>query len=201
MTWLRSFAATVAVAAVLGAALPAAGKDFSLAAASPGDWAKYLVSTDNKTVAMMSQKDQARWRIMRVKVGTDRRIRMDTIIEMTPGRKTTPLGSVIQLDKPYDPLFLGGEAGFQTISTSNEVVTVKGKSYACTKIVRKLDRPEKLDMGQTAWRGTSTVWLSGEVPLGLVKMVNDYEETMGQPMKVVQTWLLDDSGFRNWTGN
>jgi len=199
MTWHRSAVAPLAALAVLGAALPAAGKDFSLASSSEGDWAKYLVSTENKTIAMLSKKDQPRWRILRSRAGANI-ARIDTIIEMEPGKKTIPLGSPVQIDKPYDPLFMGSEPALQTISTSSEVVSLKGKSYACTKIVRRLDRPEKMEMGQTAWKGTSTIWLSGDAPLGLVKMVNDYEEKMGQPMKIVETWILDDSGFRSWKG-
>jgi hypothetical protein len=83
-----------------------------------------------------------------------------------------------------------------------ENLTVKGKSYACTKIVRKVSRAADISEIQSGWNGTSTLWLSPDVPVGgLVKIENRYasQQTPGsKPNMITETWLLTDFGFKNW---
>jgi hypothetical protein len=69
-------------------------------------------------------------------------------------------------------------------------LTVKGKSYACTKTVRRVTRPSNAEPMQPAWNGTSTIWTSPDVPLGIVKIENQCETELmpgSPPDKVKET--------------
>jgi hypothetical protein len=55
---------------------------------------------------------------------------------------------------------------------------------------------------QPGWNGTSTIWLSPDVPVGgLVKIENRYASQQtpdSKPNMIMETWLLTDFGFKNW---
>jgi hypothetical protein len=171
-----------------------------LTKASFGDWAEYSVTRENKTIPLMSFKDQKRWRI--ISTVDDSHVRIDEYF-MMGGRRTTGLGRLVPLSKSFEPISgLAETATVTVVSESAETLTLAGKSYACTKIQRKINQPVNDEKFQTKWEGTSTIWICPDVPLGgLVKMENSYEDqlnTSADVNKIVETWVLNDFGFKNW---
>jgi hypothetical protein len=171
-----------------------------LTKASSGDWAEYSVTRENKTIPLLGFKDQKHWRT--VSVVDESGVRIDEYL-MMGGQRTTGLGRLVSLSKPFEPISGLAEAATVTVvSESAETLTVAGKSYACTKIQRKINQPVDDEKFQTKWAGTSTIWICPDVPLGgLVKMENSYEEqlnTSAEANKIVETWVLTDFGFKNW---
>jgi hypothetical protein len=54
---------------------------------------------------------------------------------------------------------------------------------------------------ESSWIGTSTVWMSDAVPLGLVKMENAYHTRLtkdDEGMKISETWVLAEYGYKDW---
>lgn len=141
-----------------------------LSEAGEGDWAQYSVTVDKSTTPLLSVKDQKRWRV--VQNVDDSGIVIANYTEMGGGRAT--MGPVsVALDKPFEPVFeISQGAKIEIVSSGSESLTVKGKSYACTKTVRKVTRPSNAEIMQAAWNGTSTIWTSPDVPLGIVKIEN-----------------------------
>ncbi len=179
--------------------LTSAAQENPLKKASNGDWAKYLVTTKNETVPLMSSKDSPRWRV--ISSISENYVRIDNYI-MFGNRRSGGGNSMAELKKTFEPVEgIQGTADVQVVSTTKEKVTINGKEYSCTKIVRKINRPLDDKKAQTSWIGTSTIWVCGDLPLGLAKMENAYEMQYGKkdkPMKMVETWVLADSGFKNW---
>lgn len=171
-----------------------------LTKAASGDWAEYSVTRENKTIPLLGFKDQKHWRT--VSVVDDSGVRIDEYL-MMGGQRTTGLGRLVSLSKPFEPISGLAEAATVTVaSESAETLNLAGKSYACTKIQRKINQPVDDEKFQPKWVGTSTIWICPDVPLGgLVKMENSYEEqlnTSAEANKIVETWVLTDFGFKNW---
>jgi hypothetical protein len=189
------------VAVLVFPAVPAAAQTANpLTKASDDDWAEYAVSVDNATVPILNMKDQQRWRVVSVVQATG--VRIDNYSIM-PGGRTSMGGSVSSFDKPFEPVFeIGNGAKIEVVSSAPETLTVKGKPYACTKIVRKVSRTLNPASMQTGWNGTSTIWLCPEIPVGgVVKIENQYESQLtgeAKPEKIKETWVLVDFGFKNW---
>jgi hypothetical protein len=165
-----------------------------------GDWAEYSVTRENKTIPLMGFKDQKHWRT--ISVVDDSSVRIDEYFEMA-GQRTTGLGRIVPLSKPFEPIAgLAETATVTVVSESPETLTLAGKSYACTKIQRKINQPVNDEKFQGKWAGTSTIWICPDVPLGgLVKMENNYEEQLNsstEANKIVETWVLTNFGFKNW---
>ena len=119
------------------------------------------------------------------------------------GHQSSMGGSIRYFNKPFEPVNeLNEGANIDIISTTSENLTVKGKSFACTKIVRKVSRAADMSKIQSGWNGTSTIWLSPDVPVGgLVKIENRYASQLtpdSKPNMITETWLLTDFGFKNW---
>jgi hypothetical protein len=171
-----------------------------LAKAGQGDWAQYTVTVDNSTTTFLSVKDQQRWRAVTMVQETG--VRIDNFTFMGGARRS--LGpSWIAFDKPFEPVFeISQGAKIEVVSTTQESLTVKGKTYACTKTVRKVSRRTNAETGQTAWNGTSTIWSCPDVPVGgIVKIENQYEWQMTPDSnmdKVKETWILADFGLKSW---
>jgi len=179
--------------------MTALAQENPLKKSSQKDWAKYLVTTKNETVPLMSSKDAPRWReISNVGEGF---VRIDNYM-MFGGRRSGAGGTLCYFKDPYEPIQgLGKSAKVQVVSTSKENLTVKGKQYACTKIVRKIDKPLDESQAQASWVGTSTIWVCNDLPLGLAKMENAYETKLSKSdkgTKLVETWVIDEFGFKNW---
>lgn len=171
-----------------------------LSKASQGDWALYSVSVDNATIPIMNVKDQQRWRAMTMVQATG--VRIDNFSIM-PGGKTSMGGSLLYFNKPFEPVFeIANGAKIEVTSSTPESLTVKGKSYACTKIVRKVTRPVNAATLESGWNGTSTVWVCPDIPVGgVVKIENQFESQLtadSKPEKIKETWMLTDFGFKNW---
>jgi hypothetical protein len=158
-----------------------------------GDWAKYLVTSKSDKMPMWNKTDEPKWRVFRA--GTPKAFGIETILEAAGQRNSF---GVIAFNpgRLYDPTLVPTKAGqVKEVSRAQETVTAAGKSYACTRVERKIDRPADPNSGIGGWRGTSTVWLSDSVPLGLVKMANEYEEDMGGTwFKRTETWVLAETG-------
>ena len=171
-----------------------------LAKAAFGDWAEYSVTRENKTIPLLGFKDQKHWRT--VSAVDDSSVRIDEYI-MMGGRRTTGLGRLVPLSKPFEPISGLAETAVVTVISENaEILTLAGKSYACTKIQRKINQPVDDEKFQAKWVGTSMIWICPDVPLGgLVKMENNYEDQLNSSAevnKIVETWVLTDFGFKNW---
>jgi hypothetical protein len=169
---------------------------------SSGDWVKYLVTTKNETVPVMSSKDQSRWKAITNK--TDEFVRIDNYI-MFGERRSGAGGNLAYLKDPYEPVpGIAKTTKIQLISTSKEKLTVAGKQYDCTKIVRKIDQPLDESSMQSGWVGTSTLWTCDGIPFGLAKMENAYQHKLSKSdngQKIVETWAVAEFGFKSWKGD
>jgi hypothetical protein len=171
-----------------------------LTKAAFGDWAEYSVAKENKTIPLLGFKDQKHWRT--ISAVDDSSVRIDEYF-MMGGQRTTGLGRLVPLSKPFEPISgLAETAAVTVISENAETLTLAGKSYACTKIQRKINQPVDDEKFQAKWVGTSTIWICPDVPLGgLVKMENNYEDQLNSSAevnKIFETWVLTDFGFKNW---
>jgi hypothetical protein len=177
----------------------ASAQENPLAKASVGDWAKYTINRTNETIPMMSAKDQPYWRYAMVVLEDAVRINGQYFVG---GNKSTDGGIIHSLKDRYEPVSgLGKSKYVKVVSTSKEQLTVAGKKYDCVKIVRKVDQPVDEATFAASWVGTSTLWVSAAVPLGLVKMENAYHTRLtkeDEGMKIKETWVLVESGFKNW---
>jgi hypothetical protein len=189
----------VALWVAIGAARGQSGTNL-LTKAQEGDWAQYVFNSQNETTPMLSVKDQQRWCVVSVVQETG--VRIDEYLMMA-GSRTAGLGRIADFNKPYEPvgdIALG--AKIDVVSSTSDSVTVKGKTYACTKIVRKVGRAADITKGQTGWNGASTIWICPDIPVGgVVKIENRYELQItedSKPDKIVETWLLADFGLKNW---
>jgi hypothetical protein len=185
---------------LIGVGTAAAQSANPLSKASQGDWALYSVSVVNATAPIMNVKDQQRWRAVTVVQATG--VRIDNYSIM-PGGKTSMGGSLLYFNKPFEPVFeIASGAKIDVTSSTPESLTVKGKPYACTKIVRKVTRPVNAATFESGWNGTSTIWICPDIPVGgVVKIENEFESQLtadSKPEKIKETWMLTDFGFKNW---
>ena len=160
--------------------------------AALNDWAQFTVNMKNETTPLLSVENQQRWRVVSVVQATG--VRVDNYSTMA-GKRTRMGGSLYYFNKPYEPVSgIPLDAKIEVVSTTSDNVTIKNQVLSCTKIVRKVT--------QTGWNGTSAIWLCPDIPVGgLVKVENRYESRLtaeSKPNKIVETWLLTDSGFKNW---
>ena len=179
----------------------ASAQDNPLAKSSAGDWAKYLVTTKNETIPLMSTKDQQHWRV--VKFVDNDAVGINGYFMVGENRSTTG-GNIYNLKDRYEPVLgIMRSKQVQVVSTSKEKLTVSGKQYECTKIVRKVNQPVDEATMESSWIGTSTVWMSDAVPLGLLKMENAYHTRLtkdDEGMKISETWVLAEYGYKDWKG-
>ena len=177
----------------------ASAQDNPLAKSSAGDWAKYLVTTKNETIPLMSTKDQQHWRV--VKFVDNDAVGINGYFMVGENRSTTG-GNIYNLKDRYEPVLgIMRSKQVKVVSTSKEKLTVGGKQYECTKIVRKVNQPVDEAAMESSWIGTSTVWMSEAVPLGLVKMENAYHTRLtkdDEGMKISETWVLAEYGYKDW---
>jgi hypothetical protein len=181
------------------AATAVSAQENPLAKSSRGDWARYLVTSTNETEPLMSSKDQQRWwNVSNVGEGF---VRIDSYL-MFGGNRVGGGGNVYYFKDHFEPVAgIGKSAKVQVVSTSTEKLSIKGKQYGCTKIVRKIDQPLDEANIVMGWAGTSTIWICSDIPLGLAKVENRYLSTMSKSdkaQKIVETWVVDDFGFKNW---
>jgi hypothetical protein len=186
------------LAAVIFVAVVSAQEN-PLVKSSTGDWAKYLITTNNETVPAMSDKDKPRWRaVSNVGEGF---VRIDNYT-MFGGNKVGAGGSLSYFKERFEPVpGLGKSAKVQIVSSSMEKLTLNGKVYDCTKIVRKIDQPLDDSNAQSGWSGTSTLWVCDVLPLGLAKMENAYQIKMSKSdagQKITETWVIAEFGFKDW---
>jgi hypothetical protein len=187
------------LAVVLVTLAPA--QDNPLKKCSVGDWAKYTATTKNETVPMMSSTDQPQWRV--AAAVTEDGVRVNGYFMVGEKRATTG-GTIHHFKDRYEPVpGIIQSAKVQVVSMTKEKLTIKGKQYDCTKIVRKVDQPVEETAMQSSWVGTSTLWICDAIPLGLVKMENAYHSKLtkdDEGMRIKETWVVADFGFKNWEG-
>lgn len=179
--------------------LPAVAQENPLAKSSAGDWAKYLVTTKNETVPLMSSKDQERWWVIS-NVG-DGFVRIDNYT-MFGGSRRGAGGRLAYFKDRYEPVAVVAKTTkVEVVSTGKESLTIRGKRYECTKIVRKIDQPVDDSTVQPGWSGTSTIWISAALPVGLARMENVYHSKLSKSdkgQKIAETWQLAECGFKDW---
>jgi len=177
----------------------ASAQENPLAKSSRGDWAKYLITTKNETIPLMSVKDSPRWWVVS-NVG-DGFVRVDNYM-MFGDRRTGGIGSLYYFKDRFEPVpGVGKAAKVQVTSTSKEKLTINGRQYNCTKIVRKIDQALDEENVVPSWIGASTLWICTDLPLGLAKMENVYQTKLAKDddgQKIVETWIVVESGFKNW---
>jgi hypothetical protein len=177
----------------------ASAQDNPLKRCAVGDWAKYLVTTKNETIPMMSGKDKPNWRVVAVVI--EDAVRINGYFMIGQNRSSTG-GAIYSSKEPYEPVAgLSRSKKVKVVSTSKEKLTIGGKQYDCTKIVRKVDQPLDETTFSASWIGTSTLWFADSVPLGLVKMENSYFTKLTKEddgMKIAETWVLAEYGFKDW---
>jgi hypothetical protein len=183
----------------LVAATLVSAEENPLAKSSRGDWAKYLVTSTNETVPLMSSKDQQRWwTVSNVGEGF---VRVDSYM-MFGENRVGGGGNIYSFKDRFEPVGgIGKSAKVQVVSTSTEKLSIKGKQYSCAKIVRKIDQPLDEANVVSGWAGTSTIWICSDIPLGLAKIENKYVSRLSksdEAQKIVETWVVDDFGFKNW---
>jgi hypothetical protein len=170
-----------------------------LSKAGQGDWVKFTVNIENQTEPFLSVKDKEHWRDVSSVQPTMARIDNYT----TMGGRRAGLGPImVEFDKPYEPVPGLAGAKIKVFSSAAESLTVKGKTYACTKIVRQISKPVDAAMLESGWNGTSTIWVCPDIPVGgVVKIENQYESQLtadSKPNKINETWVLADFGLKNW---
>jgi hypothetical protein len=171
-----------------------------LSKAGQGDWVQFKVNVQNLTEPLLSVKDQSRWRV--ASAPGEGGVRIDNYTEFS-GRKASLGGMMADLNKPFEPVPGIVKAKITIVSSAPENLTVKGKSYVCTKIVRQVRQPVDEVNLEAGWNGTSTIWVCPEIPVGgIVKIENQYESQLtagAKPEKINESWVLVDFGFKNWT--
>lgn len=177
----------------------APAQEHPLAKTSNGDWVKYLITTKNETEPLLSVKDSPRW--WAVSNVSDQYVRVDNYM-MFAGKRSGGGGIMFNTKERFEPApGVGKTSKIQVVSTSKEKLTIGGKQYDCTKIVRKIDQALDEASITTSWNGTSTIWLCQQLPLGLAKMENAYEMRMSKSdkgQKIVETWVAAEFGFKNF---
>ena len=147
----------------------------------------------------MSEKDQPLWwTVSDVREGL---VRVDGYM-MFGGRRAPAGGTLFHFKDRFEPVLeVVKSAKVQVLSTSKEKLSINGKQYDCTKIVRKIDQPLDESKLQTSWSGTSTLWICDQLPLGLAKMENAYQIKRSKSdngEKITETWVIAEFGFKNW---
>ena len=173
--------------------LPAA--EHPLANAKAGQWAKYLITRDVPSEPGLSSKDTPRWRVVADHDPDAGFVRIDNYILFGNQRQSGgPSGCYTK--EPFEPVGgLTAKATIAVVSTGSATVDVAGKPVACTKVVRKIDSP--LGEVTPSWKGTSVIWISGDIPLGLVRMENEFDQQLDaddNPQHIVETWVLVEHG-------
>jgi hypothetical protein len=167
--------------------------------AGQGDWVEFTVNSENQTEPFLSVQDQHRWRVVSSVQPTMARI--DNYSTMA-GQRVSMGPIMVAFDKPYEPVPGLAGAKIKVVSSTPESLTVKGKSYACTKIVRQISLPVDAAKLESGWNGTSTIWICPDIPVGgIVKIENKYESQLtadSTPQKINETWVLADFGLKNW---
>jgi len=178
----------------------ASAQDNPLTKCAVNDWAKYLVTTKNETVPLMSTQDRPVWLAVRNAdkdfVYLDNYSMWGNSRHAAGGRPHHPARERFE---PVPDIAIATPVDI--VSTSKETLTINGVKYECTKIVRKIDQPLDDKNLIAAWKGTSTLWLCDKLPLGLARMENACETRMSKSdkgQKITETWVITEFGFKNW---
>jgi hypothetical protein len=186
---------TLIVPVLLGlvSILPVHARDNPLVSARKGDWAKYLVTTDVEGNRFLSSRDVPRWWAVD-STNADGRVVVRNFM-FIQGKRVSAGGSVFHAKGSFEPIAFSKNARVEIVSRSTESIAALGRSVECTKFVRKVDSPCK--PGSPGWVGTSTLWLSDSVPIGLVRMENEYDSQIspgGKPSRNHEIWTLAEAG-------
>lgn len=167
--------------------------DNPLASAKKGDWAKYLVTTDVEGNRFLSSRDVPRWWAVD-STNADGRVVIRNFM-FIQGKRVSAGGSVFHAKGSFEPIAFSKNARVEIASRSMESITALGRSVECIKIVRRVDSP--CGPGRPGWVGTSTLWLSDSVPIGLARMENEYDFQIapgGKPSHNHEIWTLAEAG-------
>ena len=178
----------------------ASAQENPLAKCSVGDWAKYLITTKNETVPLMSTKDQPVW--LAVRNADKDFVYLDNYSMWGKARHAAGGSPHHPARERFEPVpDIAISTSVEIVSTSKEALTINGVKYECTKVVRKIDQPLDDKNLVAAWKGTSTLWICDKLPLGLAKMENVCETRSSKSdkgEKITETWVIAEFGFKNW---
>ena len=175
-------------------------QDNPLTKCAEKDWAKYLVTTKNETVPLMSAKDRPVWLAVR---NADKDFVYLDNYSMWGNSRHAAGGSPHHPGRErFEPVpDIAISTPVEIVSTSKEALTINGVKYECTKVVRKIDQPLDDKNLVAAWKGTSTLWICDKLPLGLARMENACETRSSKSdkgSKITETWVIAEFGFKNW---
>ena len=175
-------------------------QDNPLTKCAEKDWAKYLVTTKNETVPLMSTKDRPVWLAVR---NADKDFVYLDNYSMWGNSRHAAGGSPHHPGRErFEPVpDIAISTPVEIVSTSKEALTINGVMYECTKVIRKIDQPLDDKTLVAAWKGTSTLWICDKLPLGLAKMENVCETRSSKSdkgQKITETWVIAEFGFKNW---
>ena len=175
-------------------------QDNPLTRCAVNDWAKYLVTTKNETVPLMSTKDRPVW--LAVRNADKDFVYLDNYSMWGKARHAAGGSPHHPARERFEPVpDIAISTPVEIVSTSKEALTINGVKYDCTKVVRKIDQPLDDKKLVAAWKGTSTLWICDKLPLGLAKMENVCETRSSKSdkgEKITETWVIAEFGFKNW---
>jgi hypothetical protein len=173
--------------------LPVHADDNPLASAKKGDWAKYLITTEVEGNRFLSSRDVPRWWAVDSS-NADGRVVVRNFM-FIQGKRVSAGGSVFRTNGSFEPIAFSKNARVEIVFRGTESVMALGRSVECIKVVRKVDSP--CSPGCPGWVGTSTLWLSDSVPIGLARMENEYDFQIapsGKPSHNHEIWTLAEAG-------
>jgi len=175
-------------------------QDNPLMKCAVNDWAKYLVTTKNETVPLMSTKDRPVW--LAVRNADKDFVYLDNYSMWGNSRHAAGGSPHHPSHERFEPVpDIAISTPVEIVSTLKETLTINGVKYECTKIVRKIDQPLDDKKLVAAWKGTSTLWICDKLPLGLARMENVCETRSSKSdkgQKITETWVIAEFGFKNW---
>jgi hypothetical protein len=178
----------------------ASAQENPLAKCSVGDWAKYLITTKNETVPLMSGKDRPVW--LAVRNADKGFVYLDNYSMWGKDRHAAGGSPHHPARERFEPVpDIAISTPVEIVSTSKEALTINGARYECTKIVRRIDQPLDDKNLVAGWKGTSTLWISDKLPLGLARMENVCDTKSSRSdkgQKITETWVIAEFGFKNW---
>ena len=156
------------------------------------DWARYSISISNLTDQVEGEKKTVDvwYYVDTINSGT---IVLRSLQQLGSSRIANGIMMGTLNDFFVPGLALPKTAAIEYSALAQEDLSLNGKEYSCTKLVRRISVSP--DTGVSDWNGTSTVWLNSSVPFGILRIENDY---IKDARHMQELWVLSDCGFGNW---
>jgi len=151
-----------------------------------GDWVKFTMTMEIGDHKLAGEYKKT------VTAKSDKEVTITTIMTLD-GRKSLPSEEKIDLNKPYDPIWLLGlkdtDAKVEKVGEAREKVKIGTKEFDCTLI----KSTTKSNAGGKEYTTHNRLWTSKDAPLGgMVKF-----ESLGERGAPANTWLeFKESGSK-----